>query len=39
MFYLSANPNKIKTPNDFTKMEFKFYLSANPNKIKTRDKK
>ena len=35
MFYLSANPNKIKTfetkPSPFKG----FYLSANPNKIKT----
>ena len=35
MFYLSANPNKIKTKNSLSSVKDEFYLSANPNKIKT----
>ena len=38
VFYLSANPNKIKTgATDWTEIDV-FYLSANPNKIKTQKK-
>ena len=35
LFYLSANPNKIKTELVNLDIAFVFYLSANPNKIKT----
>ena len=35
MFYLSANPNKIKTYKINITTISMFYLSANPNKIKT----
>ena len=34
-FYLSANPNKIKTLTAKLSVSQVFYLSANPNKIKT----
>ena len=33
-FYLSANPNKIKTNLSLVNVNLEFYLSANSNKIK-----